>query len=327
MTRKAAAAFFIQALAELSQGGAVPGMAVRALASLKGMPKPVRAAASEISAMLMSGYRFSSALAACTTADFSEGDIALVRSAEETGNFAQAFRFLAAAKKRKQQAISRLAVSAVYPCFVALLVVAGSAAILFCARMLLPLSAGTLDSAAYRAGVRLGIAGAAAFLAAVIAAFLYAAKKLLDAPALSTAFLLLDFLCSAGIDLSRAVRSVISGISDDPQGGGRAGRKLAAALAQTLENLQNGLPLTAAFAPVSDLSPPIRYQLELAALGGRSGAVFSHIAAALAERDEKRRTVFVQIAEPMMLLAAGLYMLIILQTAVMPLITNYGGLL
>jgi type II secretory pathway component PulF len=319
MTKKTTGARFIEAMAELSQSKVVPAVSVQALASIQEMPLAVKAAASEISAMLLSGYRLSSALAACTAADFSSQDISLVQCAEETGNFSQAFRFMTKAKKRREQGGSRLAVSAVYPLFIVLLVFAGSAAVLFCADMLLPLSPGAAQSPAYRGSLRLGIGGGAVFLCAVTAGFVYAAKRVLEDAPLSSAFLLLDFLCSAGVDLPRAVNCAVSGIS--------ANSKLAAAFIQTQEDLQNGIPLLNAFLPIAEFSPVIRYHLALSALGGKSEGVFSQIAAVLDERDENRRALFARIAEPMMLLSAGVYMLILLQTAIMPLITNYGGLI
>jgi type II secretory pathway component PulF len=319
MTKKTVGARFIEAMAELSQSKMVPAVSVQALASIQGMPLAVKAAASEISAMLLSGCRFSSALAACTVADFSSQDISLVQCAEETGNFSQAFRFMAGAKKRRDQGVSRLAVSAVYPLFIVLLVFAGSAAILFCADMLLPFSPGAAQNPAYREGLRLGIGGGTVFLCAVTAGFVYAANHVLNDPPLSSAFLLLDFLCSAGVDLPRAVNYAMSGISGNS--------KLVAAFIQVQEDLQNGIPLLNAFLPIAEFSPVIRYHLALSALGGKSEGVFSQIASVLGEQDENRRALFTRITEPAMLLASGVYMLILLQTAIMPLITNYGGLI
>jgi type II secretory pathway component PulF len=316
--RKTVSAYLIEIMAELSKNAVVPGAAMQVIASLKGVPQAVKDAAAEISAMLLSGYRFSSACTACSVAEFSEQDISLLLCAEETGNFARAFRFLATEKKRKKQGVSRLLTSALYPLIVVLLVVVGSAAILLCAEMLLPLASSTLDNTEYRAGVRFGFASANLFLCVVIAGFVYAARKILEATTLHQVFLLLDFLCSSGIDLPRAVTCAIGGISGD--------HKLAASLSHMLSDLRNGIPFVTAFlsAPVFPLA--VRYQLELASLGGKHEVIFAHIAEALGERDEKRRTIFIQIAEPVMLCTAGIYMLILLQTAIMPLITNYGVL-
>ena len=317
--RKTVAAYFVEIMAELSQNAVVPSAAVQVMAALKGVPQAVRDAASEISALLLSGCRFSSACTACSAAEFSGQDISLLLCAEETGNFARAFRFLAMEKKRKKQAVSRLFTSALYPLIVVLLVVVGSAAILLCADMLLPLASGTMDTAVYRAGVRFGFAGANLFLCAVIAGFVYAARKIFDASSLQQVFALLNFLCSSGIDLPRAVTCAISGISRN--------HKLAASLSRVLADLRDGIPFVTAFLSAPVFPNAVRYQLELASLGGKHGAIFAHIAEALGEQDEKRRTVFMQIAEPVMLCTAGIYILILLQTAIMPLITNYGVLI
>jgi type II secretory pathway component PulF len=317
--RKTVAAYLIEIMAELSKNAVVPISAVQVIASLKGVPRAVKDASSEISALLLSGYRFSSACSACNAAEFSEQDIALLLCAEETGNFSKAFHFLAAEKKRKKQAVSRLFTSALYPFIVVLLVVAGSAAILLCADMLLPLASATLDNAEYRAGVRIGFIGANLFLGLGLAGFVYAARKILDATAMHQAFSLLDFLCASGIDLPRAVTCAIAGISRE--------RKLSSSLASVLEGLRNGVPCVTAFLSAPLFPNAVRYQLELASLGGKTEAVFAHITEALETQDEKRRAVFMQIAEPAMLFAAGIYMLILLQTAIMPLITNYGVLL
>jgi type II secretory pathway component PulF len=222
-------------------------------------------------------------------------------------------------KKRKKQAVSRLLTSALYPLIVVFLVVIGSAAILLCADMLLPLASGMMDNAAYRSGMRFGLISANLFLGMVIAGFIYAARKILDASSLHQVFSLLDFLCVSGIDLPRAVTCAICGIKADS--------KLAAALARILEDLRNGVSCVTAFLSAPVFPTAVRYQLELASLGGKTNAIFAHIVEALDARAEKRRAVFIQIAEPAMLCTAGIYMLILLQTAIMPLITNYGVLL
>jgi type II secretory pathway component PulF len=317
--RKTVAAYFVEIMAELSQNAVVPGAAVQVIAALKGVPEAVKDAASEISMLLLSGCRFSSACTACSAAEFSEQDISLLLCAEETGNFARAFRFLAAEKKRKKQAVSRLFTSALYPLIVVFLVVVGSAAILLCADMLLPLASATLDNAPYRTGVRIGLISANLFLCTVIAGFMYAARKILDSTSLHQVFSLLDFLCSSGIDLPRAVACSISGI--------RADHKLSVSLSRVLADLRDGIPFVTAFLSAPVFPATVRYQLELASLGGKTEAIFAHIVEALEAGCEKQRAVFIQIAEPAMLCTAGVYMLILLQTAIMPLITNYGVLL
>jgi type II secretory pathway component PulF len=317
--KKTVAAYFIEIMAELAQNAVVPGEAVRVIAHLKGVPQAVRDAASEISAMLLSGYRFSSACTACGAAEFSGEDISLLLCAEETGNFSTAFRFLAAAKERKKQAVSHLFTSALYPLIVVLLVVAGSAAILLCADMLLPLASSTLDNAEYRNGVRFGLISANLFLCAVVTGFVFAARKILDASTLHQVFALLDFLCGSGIDLPRAVTAAIGGIKAD--------HRLAAVFSSILVDLRDGVPFVTSFLSVPAFPLAVRYRLELASLGSNNEAIFSHITEALDAGAEKKREFFMKIAEPAMLCAAGIYMLILLQTAIMPLITNYGGLL
>jgi type II secretory pathway component PulF len=90
--------------------------------------------------------------------------------------------------------------------------------------------------------------------------------------------------------------------------------------------MESGVSMQKAFANEKIFKSALFY-LETASVNGAGSKSFSLIAQQIEKTKTVREQIFLKIAEPAMLLAAGIYMLILLKNTVMPLMMNYGGLL
>jgi type II secretory pathway component PulF len=130
-------------------------------------------------------------------------------------------------------------------------------------------------------------------------------------------FSLLEFLTKSGIDVFHAMDSVITASMKND--------KLCGALTRVKESMRAGSAMSDSFAREKIFENYLFY-LETASANGTSGTFFL-VAQQIEKKREIREIVFFKIVEPSMLIAAGIYMLLILRCTVIPLMMNYGGIL
>jgi type II secretory pathway component PulF len=316
VNKRRASEFFIEFLSEISLSRIPVLPAISHIAQMRGIPRAVSRIAFDIAALLEQGYTFSAAFSMCKSAQFSEKDISLVLCAEETGNYGSTFKFLSEIHAQEKEARSKIALCAVYPAFVILLAACATLALMLNAESLFPFSKQLLNSADYAASFKQGIAAACFVPLAAIGCLTFASARFIKFPALYYVYAQLDFLTKEGVELSRAIESAISAaISDE---------KLSSALTRIKDALKSGVPFAEAFLS-EKIFDSARVFIETASANGTARTVFSLAARQRQKQRQTREQFFLKMVEPVMLIAAGAYMLILLRHTVMPLMMNLGG--
>ncbi|MDR1786010.1 MAG: type II secretion system F family protein [Spirochaetaceae bacterium] len=318
MGKKDASAAFLDILAELSASRLTVSALVKEIGAMGGLPPAVREIGKEVSALLEKGYTLSAAFSLCSRSEFSPEDLSLVLCAEETGNYGEVFKFLAGIHRKRRDAGARLALSAVYPCFVFLLVTGATAGILLNARTLFPLGASLLEDRSFLASALGNVAGAWVFMLIFALGSFGAALWVNRLPGTYYVFSILGFLTGAGLDVERALGPAIAGA---------AGReRLWAALVRAQDAMRAGATLENAFG-AEGMFAGARFFLQTAMVNGEAGRAFTLFAAQIEGRCRARARLFLRLIEPAMLVAAGIYMLLVLKGTVLPLMLNFGGIL
>jgi type II secretory pathway component PulF len=288
---------------------------IRHASVMDGLPRSASDIAAEISILLEQGFSLSSAFSLCTRAQFGGEDIALIVCAEETGNYGDTFKFLSEQYEKKKNARSKLLLAAVYPLFVVVLAAAATAALLLYADVLFPLSKELLRDKEFLASMHRGIISACVFLLAVVACCVYAASRIVRYPALYYVFSLLSFLTSAGIGAYQALGTALAACD----------AKLCSSLVRVQDAMKAGVSIEKAFASEKIFSDSLFY-IAIAEINGTVSNAFFLIAQQIEQKRTRQERLFLQTAEPAMLLAAGVYMLLLLRSTVMPLLIQYGGI-
>jgi type II secretory pathway component PulF len=254
----------------------------------------------------------------CRAASFSGEDISLLLCAEETGNYGETFRFLADMYAKRNEAKSKFFLCAVYPVCVVLLAAGTTVLLTAYADTLFPLAGELLKDGNFLLSMRRGVAAACIFLAGSFGGCIFAAFKIMRYSPLYVVFSLLEFLTGAGIDVYQAIGSAVSGAVKD--------EKLTAALIRVKDSMNSGISMEKAFAGENIFRREIFF-LEAASVDGSAEKAFSLCARRIEKERLRNEQMFLRTAEPAMLLAAGVYIALLLRCTVMPLMTNYGGLI
>lgn len=130
-------------------------------------------------------------------------------------------------------------------------------------------------------------------------------------------FYVLHFLCSSGITLEKALRHCLGMIRE------KKGRK---ALLNVIDGLANGTPLVKACEADTFFDAEILVWLTAAGAGGNSIEAFGKITAWYKKRRTQRHTVLLRFTEPAIIVIAGIYLLILIEHSVLPLLTEFGGM-
>ncbi|GMO50353.1 MAG: hypothetical protein Pg6C_14030 [Treponemataceae bacterium] len=316
MNKKRASELFIAALSEMSLSRMTVNSVIAQITKMKSLPRAVQAIANEILLSLEQGFALSTAFSMCENADFSDGDIPLIFCAEETGIFGETFRFLSAMHQKKNDAVSKLMLCAAYPVFVILLAAAATFAIVLNADTLFPFSKNLLSDTGFIASMRQGIVSACLLLVIASALCVFAGIHFIRYSPVYLVFSLLEFLTRAGVDIVPAMDTAITASVKK--------EKLCGALIRIKESMLAGCSMVDAFAGEKIFANFLFY-VETAAVTGT--ALFSLAAKQIEKKHDIHEQLFLRIAEPAMLVTAGVYMLIVMRCTVIPLMINYGGIL
>ena len=261
----------------------------------------VSRAAEALYKALENGSLFSNALRTCAAIPFDDVYISFILLAEKNGDLKSAVSYLKEKLEREESGRRRLFAASVYPAFVILMSIGASAFV--------GLYTGTADFALlmkYTGGL-LCVCGAAFTLI----------FKLLKGDCLCEAFTAVDFLLRNGIELSEAVGCAVQIAGPST----RVGRIFENARMK----LSYGMDLRNAFmcrelGEDKKLSEAFYY----ADTGGSQLDLFGRMAACLEAENEKRRTVCLSLVEPLFIVIAGGFILMLLMTFFMPLINDIG---
>jgi type IV pilus assembly protein PilC len=241
--------------------------------------------------------------------------LTLIAAAELTGNIEAVLERIVVDLRRKQQAKENVINILIYPSIIVLLAISGS--ILIIAKGIPYFVSGGLLSGEVVRDAMLGIclAGTVLLLGGTVLFTVYFRIFYNDSPEFRI-FYLLDFLVQSNISLLEALSHCIVSLGQTKYG---------KALVMIKKDIASGLPFSAAFAKAKHFSPYVLGWLSVAGKHGNISEICGSIKEYYAQKDSKTREIAARLIEPLVIVLTGFYVLIIMVTVVLPILTFTGG--
>jgi type II secretory pathway component PulF len=203
----------------------------------------------------------------------------------------------------------------IYPALIVFLAVAGTIAIVVKV-MPLFIAEGFL-STGVASDAKAGIGIAALVLLSGGGALFFVYFKIFcdDSPEFRI-FYLLNFLLQSNVTLPDALSHCIVSMS---------GTKFCEALIAIKKDIASGISFSSAFAKTRSFSPYVRGWLSVADTNGSLGEISGSIVDYFGRRDNKSREIAAKLIEPAVIALTGSYVLIIMITVILPILTFTGG--
>ena len=249
------------------------------------------------------------------TFGFSGYHFALFASIEKTGNLGVALKTIQIDLERKEDLRGQLTAVLVYPCFIVLAALSGA---LFLLQAGLPFlrQTGTMPAEFYTDALH-GFITAHLFLCAAAAFFAYILIKIFKEDSAETqCFYLLSALLAAHIPIVEAVTETVQAARNP---------RMKKALVIIKKELAAGASVLSAFKKAQRFPPFVFLWLEIAQKQGDGAPIFSFLAEYYRKKDVKKRTVTMKFIEPAAIAIVGAYVLLLIQSIVIPLLTYYGN--
>ena len=248
---------------------------------------------------------------------FSGYHFALFASVEKTGNLNSALVPIQADIERKDDLRVQLTAVLVYPCFIILAALIGA---VFLLKMGLPFlqQIGTTSETLYADAVY-GFITAHIFLCAAAAVLTYILIAIFKEDSAETqCFYLLSVLLAAHLPIVEAVTETIHAVHN---------QKIKKAMVIIKKELTAGASVLSAFNKTKYFPQFVSLWLEIAQKQGEGAPIFSFLAEYYRKKDVKKRTITMKFIEPAAIAIVGVYVLLLIQSIVIPLLTHYGAVL
>ena len=285
----------------------------------EGIEKDIRDIASSLLLMMKKGKNLSESLKGIGNGKtfFEPLYLSLIGAAETTGNIEPVLERIVIDLQRKQRTKENALGIMIYPAIIVLLAIAGTAAIIVKAMPVFT-SAGLLSAGA-ASDAKAGIAAAGTVLLSGGSALFIVYRKIFnnDSPEFRI-FYILDFLLRSNVTLIEALSHCITSLGRSKYGG---------ALILAKKDISCGTAFSAAFARIKYFSPYIIGWLSIADMHGNLADICCNIKNYYELKDNKLRETASRLIEPAVIVLTGLYISIIILTAVLPILTFAGGIL
>jgi type II secretory pathway component PulF len=287
--------------------------------SREGIEKTVRESAVELLLIMKRGRGFSGSLKVMRNGRvfFKPLYIALIAAAELTGNIENILERICADLQRKQKARGAAINIMIYPAIIILIAIAGTILIMVKG---LPafLQSGFLSGDVLKNAVAgIFIAGAVLFFGGGALFLFYFRIFYFDSPEFRI-FYLLDFLLKSDIPLVDALSQCIAGIGN---------AKYAKALVSVKKDISSGIPFSTAFEAAGLFSPYVLGWLSVADTQGNISIICGSIKDYYEKKDTGLREIASRLIEPAVIVVTGAYLLIIMLTVILPILTYAGGVM
>ncbi|MDR0475326.1 MAG: type II secretion system F family protein [Treponema sp.] len=287
--------------------------------SREGIEQQVRDSAGSLLIMMKKGKSFSESLRNMKDGKvvFEPLYITLIVAAELTGDIKTVLERIVIDLKRKLRAKENAGNIMIYPAIIILLAVAGTI-VLISRGLPLFISNGILsENVALNAKAGIGIAGAV-MLSGGSALFIAYFRIFNDDSAEFRIFYLLDFLLRSNVSLLEAFAHCIASVGNTKYG---------SALVTAKKEIASGIAFSAAFSKIKHFSPYVAGWLSVADVQGNFNEICGNIGDYYALQDKKLREIAEKLIEPAIIVLTGIYVLIIMVTVVLPILTYAGGVL
>lgn len=269
----------------------------------------VKKMSTEILEKLSEGFSFSSALN-LSSFSIKERYLTLISASESGGSLIQALKFIKEIFTQKKELEERIKSVSLYPSLVVSIALAATFVLLhFRNEFLVSVPENELYS---------GVFTAIAVLFAGIGAVALYIKKAMGENVLYSVFFALSFLSEAGFDFSNCLDIAIMYSVQD--------KEINKALLNVKTKIQEGEGLGEAFSHFKIFPKEIVARLSLAEIHGNIDKVTRGIAKSIEKKDVAKRNQCMQLIEPLLILCTGLYILILVETIVLPFLTSFGGI-
>jgi type IV pilus assembly protein PilC len=285
--------------------------------SQEGIEKQIRDSAAMLLSTMKKGKGLSESLR-CIGKDrvyFEPLYLTLIAAAELTGSIETVLERIVADLRRKQHAKETVINILIYPSIIVLLAIAGTIIIIVKGIPLFA-SSGLLSGDIVSSAISgIFIAGAVLLLGGTVLFTFYYKIFYNDSPEFRI-FYLLNLLLRNNVSLLEALSHCIISLGQTKYG---------KALLTIKKDVAAGISLSAAFAKAKHFSPYVLGWLSVAGMHGNLSEVCESIKDYYAHKDHKTRDIAAKLIEPMVIVLTGLYVLIIMVTVILPILTFAGG--
>jgi len=243
--------------------------------------------------------------------------LTLIAAAEMTGNIEKIIEHIVIDLRRKERARENVINIMIYPSIIVLLAIAGTILIIVKGIPMF-IESGLLSQDAVSDAIGgICIAGAVLLIGGSALFTVYFKIFYYDSPELKI-FYLLDFLLRSNVSLLEALSQCIISIKETKYG---------RALVTIKKDIAAGIPFSAAFAKIKLFSPYVLGWLAIADMHGNISEICGSIKDYYEHRDNKARETAAKLIEPAVIVLTGIYVLIIVTTVILPILTFTGGVL
>lgn len=318
MKRSAYTLRFIEMLLVLIKGKTSLVDALHIL-SREDIDAPIRSCAAQVLTSMKKGNNFSECLEEVSsgTISFAPFYITLIRASEMIGNIEQALENIAGDLRRKKAAGEHILGILIYPVVIIIAACVGTAVILLKG---LPLfqQAGFLSDMVLESA-RAGVVYAGVFLFASGGVLLTVYFRIFGKDSEEfRIFYLLSFLLGSNISFRDALSHCILSMGESKYG---------RALAAVRKDISGGVRIAEAFARSGIFSSYVTGWLLIADENGNIAETSRNISDYYNGKDERLRNTAARFIEPAVIIITGIYLLILMQTIILPVLTRAGGLL
>jgi len=318
MNRAKATLHFTEMLLSLLKGKTGLMDALHIL-SREGIESHVRDSAVSLLSVMKKGNSFSESLRLANNGKifFEPMYLSLIAAAEATGSIDGVLERIAGDLERRQAAKENVQGILVYPCIVITVAIAGTVIIM--AKGLPAFMGSGMLREDILPDVVSGIvlAGAVLLSGGSLLFIVYYRIFYTDSPEYSI-FHILDFLLKSSITLTDALSYCILSVKNP---------KYIKALVMIKRGIASGVPFSAAFENVKLFPPYVSGWLSVADTNGNIAEICGNISNYYAQKDARLRNIATKLTEPAIIILTGLYILIIMLSVVLPILTYTGGIL
>ncbi|MBV5330341.1 MAG: type II secretion system F family protein [Chlorobium sp.] len=286
-----------------------------------GLPDSVQNISVRLLSMMRKGYSFSRSLSEISvnrkySMYFSKLYISLIAAAEATGKIIPVLEDIHADHEQQKKVRNILISTLIYPAIIIVVALLGTIFIIFKAIPMFVKNSFLSETAAQSAIY--GILFAGFFLSAAGLCFFLVFNRLFSKESTEyRIFYFLAFLLREGISIPDALSYCVADLGDT-----KAGR----AILSIKKDITTGLGLSTAFEKANFFSAYVNGWISVADENGNARDVFTNLAKYFNDRDAFRRETASRFIEPALIIITGIYLLILLQSAVLPMLTRAGGL-
>jgi len=285
----------------------------------EGIERSVKDYASALLLFMKKGRGFSESLRLIQDGKvyFSPIYITLIAAAELTGTIDNVLERIAGDLRRRKQADENAFNILIYPSIIILIAITGTV-ILIVKGMPIFIAGGFLTGEILTNATNgIILAGVVLLSGGAVLFFAYFRMFYLDSPEFSV-FYMLDLLLKNNLSLPDALTQCITAMNSTKYGN---------ALIVIKKEITSGIPFSRAFNTFPGLSSYVTGWLAVADMHGNASEICGYIKDYYMQHDTRKREIFTRLIEPAVIVLTGIYLLILILTVILPILTYAGGII